>query len=124
MRVKARGGVTSGALCRDAVICLVEFWLHAGNRGRSGFCTWLSTRAMACIDAASRRVSIGQISGITPEKSSYGGRGFHGGHGNEEQVNIATDRQPMTNWLPSAIVHNISRRRADSKRIGPSPSDS
>jgi hypothetical protein len=27
VRVKARGGVTSGALCRDAVICLVEFWL-------------------------------------------------------------------------------------------------
>ena len=32
MRVKARGGVTSGALCRDAVICLVDFWLHARNR--------------------------------------------------------------------------------------------
>jgi hypothetical protein len=32
VRVKARGGVTSGALRRDAVICLVEFWLHAGNR--------------------------------------------------------------------------------------------
>jgi hypothetical protein len=32
VRVKARGGVTSGALCRDDVICFVEFWLHAGNR--------------------------------------------------------------------------------------------
>ena len=48
MRVKARGGVTSGALCRDAVICLVEFWLHAGNRVGVDFVPLLEFDQIVC----------------------------------------------------------------------------